>query len=108
MKAERNPKLYRELCKPFATHAEAQAAVEAFEADLAAIRTKHRIPDVYCVIQFGRLDEEGEEVQSLLTLHYGDSLKAVQLTAYAYGMERANHEEMMGRILKNTRPDKGR
>lgn len=93
-----NPKLFRELNEPFESAEEMNAAFDAFQADLSAAREKHGIPNVYCVLCFSVV-QDGEEVESMTSVSYGDSLRRQPMTAWAYGRESADHDSLMRRIV---------
>lgn len=44
-----NPKLYREMSQPFESVDAANAALQAFQEDVAALRAKHRIAECYVI-----------------------------------------------------------
>jgi hypothetical protein len=62
-----DPKKYREMCEPHKDAEAAQAALEAFGAELYELRCKHRIADVFWVGEVRALVEDGAEV-SLMTV----------------------------------------
>ena len=43
-------KLFREMSLPFESGEKANEAIAAFFADLAALREKHKLTNVYCII----------------------------------------------------------
>ncbi len=95
-----NPERYREMSKPFPTAEAANTALDAFYKDLGALRVKHRLADVYVVASVNVLAEDGDEMQTVGRMMWGDELKALMLTAWAMGTEQAMHEERVGRLLK--------
>lgn len=60
MTAKGNHKLFREMSEPFASDEEAGKAVDAFSAEFAELRKKHRIKNVYCVMNVPYISEGGE------------------------------------------------
>lgn len=94
----KNPKLYRELSEPFASPEAANDAINAFLEDLGAIREKHRILNVLCVVS-GTMIERGEETEYMTSLSYGDSLRRPLMAAWAYGSEKSDADTIMRRII---------
>lgn len=96
-----DPTLYRKLNIPFASIEEANAATEGFADDLRAIREKWKIPDVYCVARIIATDEEGNEGDSFIRLHNGSTFYALPMVAYAYGLEQAEAESNIHRLVRS-------
>lgn len=96
-----DPKNYRIMSEPFQDNTAANAAIDAFAADLKAIRDKHRIADVYCIIAVNV-----EDHQTFARLHHGDQLKVQVLAAYGFGLEQAEHAALIGRVMADAK--KGR
>lgn len=93
-----NPKLFRDLNEPFESNTAADSAVEAFCKDLEAIREKHRIVNVYCVIA-GSMVIDGDEQEFMTSVSFGDSLRKLPMTAWAYGTESATNDALMRTIV---------
>jgi hypothetical protein len=95
----RNEARYRDLSKPFESAGAFSAAVDAFYQELGELRVKYKIPDVYLIIEARALNAEGEEGQYFTALHYGDSSKMENMTAWAFGQEQATRQALTARIL---------
>jgi hypothetical protein len=94
-----NPKLFREMSEPFASKEEAREAADAFQEELGELRKKHKIRDVLYVCAFSTIGDNGEEYDSILQGHMGNSLIQEQLAAYALGTIQAERQEMIGQLL---------
>lgn len=80
-----DPELYRELSKPYATSAEAEAATHAFLEEVIALRAKHRVPEI--LVAAAAYVVEGPDGQaSTLTniVARGNSNTSALLAAAAY------------------------
>lgn len=83
-----DPATYKLCSTPHATPEEATSALEAFFADLAEIRKRHRIANVVLVAEVNV--DAGEDVQPeprLATFSLGDSTRHLQLAAVGYGQQ---------------------
>lgn len=58
--------------------------LNTFFKDLKALREKHGIPDVHCIVQQNVLNEAGES-PGLASIHLGDQRNALVMTSYAMG-----------------------
>lgn len=96
----KDPKLYRELSVPFESAAAAEAAWEAFEAELYELRKKHRIRDLAYVAQIPVAFEGEDEGNCIIVGHYGDGMQKAPLFAYAAGCSQAEFEQMPARSRK--------
>lgn len=95
--ARSNPAQYRDLCQPCASLDAADAAWEAFFAEVYELRCKHRIPDVHMVVrQWVRVGEEEGVV--VAHGHYGDPLQGEVMLAQALGDETARRAEVTARV----------
>lgn len=94
-----NPELYREMSKPFASLKEANAAIEAFHADLEAARTKHRMKDLVMIVEVAFTAQDGDELATIAIGSFGDTSRREMLLAYACGQERKASEERIARLL---------
>lgn len=86
-----NPQRYRELAQPFPNVDAVDAALRAFFDDLEQVRAKHKIADVFCVVSVScaASDFPGGEASVMITMHFGDALRASVLAAYGAGYEEA-------------------
>lgn len=98
-KAKKDPDLYRRMSAPFLGNEEANAALDAFFEELSVIREKHRIGNVHTIVAVSALDREGQEGELISRLHLGDGLKAEAMTAYAYGSEQAERENLIVHMI---------
>lgn len=90
----RDPETYRRMSEPLPSVEEANKAVEAFFADLRALREKHHIRDVLAVVQVVHRSEKGE-VEGCTTLRIGSQAEALHMAAMAYGMMRSEVEQAL-------------
>ena len=96
-----NPKLYRELSKPFDNQAAARQAINNFVDDLEKLREKHKICDLVTVIHVNVMSEESEEGVMAVTIGFGDMLKRPMMLAQALGKEQKAVEQIVSRYLKS-------
>lgn len=98
-KVVRDPGTYRAMSVPFESADEANAAIQAFFADLREIRTKHRMRDIHVVGITCVKYADGNEGDAMWSLQIGDSSKAESMLAYALGREQAEHREHIAKLL---------
>lgn len=96
---EPNPSLFRELSVPV-PDAELQTALMEFYKGVGELREKHRIANVYCVVNGAMLTTEGEESEYMTSFQYGDMLRGQSMVAWAYGYEQAAREETLGEVMR--------
>lgn len=98
----KNPKLFREMSVPFASAEAANQAVEAFYVELGELRKKHKLTNVYTVINasYATTDPEDDEAEFFTSSMFGDFLRAESLVAWALGREQAHRQEMIAHIAK--------
>lgn len=92
-----NPARYRELSQPFDSAAAAEAACDAFLADVEAARVKHRIADASVIAMVPYVSDQ-DEASLIGSAHFGDSLKRHVLAAYLLGAAEVEHREMIARL----------
>jgi len=95
----KDPALYRRMSEPLASPEEANKAVEAFFADLRALREKHHIRDVLCVVQLA-YEQEGVETVGHCTTMIGSVTEALHMAAVTYGGLRADHNAAMDKAVE--------
>ena len=102
MKSHSDPEKYRRLSEPRPVE-ETNAAINAFFDELGALREKHGMADVTCVIgvKIQYTDNIGEGVTSC---HYGDSTNQERLLALALGQAQAERREMINTLLSGEKP----
>lgn len=98
-----DPKLYREMSKPFDTVEQARAASSAFVDEFIELRKKHRIADVYCITQFCYLNDEGEEIVAGGQVGLGNSFEHEAMLARTLGRIQAERQAMINRLLSAKR-----
>ena len=94
-----NHKLYRELSEPFESTEAANAAVKGFSDAVEEARSKFRMRDLYCVMQFDYVTESGE-VTGGYTVAFGDEMRHEQMLAYSLGRVQAQRQEAIGKLLR--------
>lgn len=99
MKDHSDPKLYRELSVPFPDMEAADKALDAFADDLSAIRKKHKISDIMCVIQVNASQGDDDGVLTF-TVSFGDPLRKAAMLAQALGKEQAEFANRIAKLLK--------
>ncbi len=99
MNFEPNPKLYREMSKPFSSMQEANAALQAFMDELGELRKKHKLPDVYFCVRIS-YEKDGEELPAMTHGGYGDSLEHESMLAFAIGQVQSDRQEMISDLMK--------
>jgi len=87
------------MSEPFDTIEQADAAMDAFAADVRALRVKHRLADVYVVMMVPHRGDAGREGQVISRFSMGDTLKSEAMVAWALGREQAAHREFVERLL---------
>lgn len=99
MKTIKNPARYRKLSEPFPDFGKANEALNAFYTELEALREKHKMPDVYVITRVNAMDDDGEEGNAFSTAHFGDSLLAEGMVAYALGRLQKQRQDIIGNLL---------
>lgn len=95
-----NPKLYRELSEPFASVEAAEEAANGFMKEIADIRTKYRMRDVYVALGFSHTNiATGEECGAIVSGGLGDAFQWEVLLAHALGQEQADRQQRVGALL---------
>lgn len=94
-----NHERYAQCVKPFGGDDAANAACEAFFADVSAAREKHGIADVEIIVQDSYV-HEGEAAMFISSAHFGDVLKRESMLAYAFGRAKRSHELAIAKLLE--------
>lgn len=97
----RNEENYRDLSKPFDSVADANAAIDAFQTELYALRNKHRIRDLVFVLQVSVTYPEGEGSPTLAGM-FGDTNKMEGLAGFAFGRASAERQERINKIVEDS------
>lgn len=95
------PHKYRELCEPFATINDANAAFESFQKELYELRCKHRVRDLVFIAQLAVKYEDGDEGSPIVVGMFGDETKMEGMTAYAFGRASAERNERVMRMTES-------
>lgn len=93
-----DPANYRKLAEPFPDSESANGAINAFWEELYELRNKHRLANLHVTISVNVAYPEGE-VPVMVTLHMGDALQALPMAAWAFGHEKASHEDVITAAL---------
>lgn len=97
-----DPKTFALCAVPHRDKAAGEAAANAFLEELRELRKKHRIKNLYTVIEVDAL-VDGEAVPFTLSQFCGDSTAALPMVARAYGMERERHETLIAKLIQHGR-----
>lgn len=94
-----DPKNYRAMGVPHEGADAANAALVAFARDVEEARKKHRIRDVLVTVQMVVDYSDDEQETAVMTrFSFGDVSKNLELAAYAYGAESAEHRERINKF----------
>lgn len=99
MAEKRNPKLFREMNEPFNSREEMDAAHTAFSEGIIALREQQKIANVYVIVETPYLLSDGTQGDAGATMVLGDASKRLSMVAWAYGMEKQKHTELIARLL---------
>lgn len=94
-----DPKLYRQMEVPFSSQEEASKASQAFANELKELRQKHRMRDVAYTAMFAYESNEGE-ADAIVSGHFGNSLNAEAMLAYALGAVQSERQAHIGELLR--------
>lgn len=97
-----DPATHRAMLEPHTDKGSLDTSLQAFWEDVAAARKKHRIAQVYIVIEGLALDDDGAEGRYIINGHFGSSESSETLAAYGYGHEVALRQERMANLLSKT------
>jgi hypothetical protein len=92
--------VYRKLQEPFATVAEANAAIEKFLEELYELRVKHRLKDVLIAVESSVIYEDGAEGSPIAYAFYGDQTNAEKVAAYVFGRISGDRQEAISRAVE--------
>lgn len=98
-----NPARYARLAEPFADADALNEACKRFADGLSKLREECGIPEVVATIGGRYLDAEGDPVDGVTVIQFGDATKAEGLAAYLYGKVTAEREALVARMLKQGR-----
>lgn len=96
-----DPATYKLCSTPHATPEDATSALEAFFADLAEIRERHRIANVVLAVETNV--DAGENVPPeprIATFAMGDSAHHLRLAAVVYGQQQESHRRLLDQYVR--------
>lgn len=96
---ESNQARYRRACEPHATPEEAEKAVRALYAEIAELRVKYKIKDLYIVYNVALTEKDGSESVASGMTGFGDQALFEPMAACAYGYEKRKREEVIRQML---------
>ncbi len=98
---------YHTLSAPFASIEEADDAVKAFHKELAELRVKHKIPDLFVVMGISfqvEANEEGDDLRSIMVPAYmGDQSHQERLAAFGFGVASAERQEETAKVVEHAK-----
>ena len=94
-----DPARYRKASEPHESMAAAEESLAAFHEELAELRTKHHIKDLYVVYNVAVFEENGTETVHTAVNGYGDQSRWEAMAATAYGFEKASHDRAIRQML---------
>lgn len=98
-KFKSDPENYYKMSEPLENVEKANEAMEAFFEELSELRKKYKLRDVYVVVNGSVKYENGDAGEFMVTSNFGSVLNALAMTAYAYGVEKSEHEERISKLL---------
>lgn len=93
-----NPKLFREMSVPYESVEQANESLSAFQAELAELRKKYKIPTLLCIFHVTMLTDDGEEGAAMTTCGMGDMALFESMAAWAFGQEAAARQEYTNKL----------
>lgn len=101
MSTHGNPELYRRLSEPWPTPEDANAALREFDAEVAKLREKFRIPNLIAVCEINALrTEDGREGTAMIVLRWGNASEHEALVARALGLVQADRQWQIAQALR--------
>lgn len=95
-----DPAAYHQRLAPFESMEAANAAVQAFFADLYELCRRHKIPDAHVVIKVLARLESGEVGDALLDMHVGSGAEAEAMVAWAMGRVQLQRQEAIAALIR--------
>lgn len=90
-----DPENYRKMSEPFTTSEEANEALNKFFDLVEDARRQCRIMDVHVIVKMNIVDGAG-----MTAAHYGNSLEAAPMCAWALGQSQADFESILRGYIK--------
>lgn len=95
-----DPAKYRMMSMPFQSPEAAKEAIGKFWDAVADARDATFMTDVHVIVRINVLSEAGEEGTMITAAHFGSSIEAETMCAWALGQEMALRESTIGKMLK--------
>ena len=84
--------------EPFKSQEEAAKAIEGFHDEVAELRVKHKLPDVYVVAELN-WEDDGIESVSMSTFGFGEQARHEAMLAYALGTVQAERQQRIAQLI---------
>lgn len=94
----KNLKLFREMSVPYESIEAANAALQAFQDDLAELRKKHKIPTLLCLLHVTWLDDE-DEGGAMTSCGFGDMQLFEVMSAWSLGEQAAERQQATAKLM---------
>jgi hypothetical protein len=101
-KTKQDPANYRAMSEPFKNPEEVNDALVNFYEAVEKARKQFRIADVHVVVKMNYITSGGDEAAGMTNAHYGNSLEAAPMCAWALGKAQAEFEEIIGARIKRS------
>lgn len=98
--ATNDPANYRRLSEPFESPEAAREAINTFWDAVAAARNASGMTDVHVIVRINVVSDAGDEGVVITAAHFGNSIEAEAMCAWALGQEAALRESTIGKFLK--------
>lgn len=73
--------------------------MDGFTRELADLRVKYKIPDLYFVAEINFLNDDGSEGEAFSVGGFGEWMKHERMLAYAFGAVQGDRQERIARLL---------
>lgn len=90
---------YRQCSEPHESPEAAQKAIEEFYAELAELRVKYRVRDLYLIYNVAITEEDGTDTVASGVTGFGTQSLWESMAACAYGIEKQKKEETIRKLL---------
>ena len=90
---------YRMMSQPHASKEEANKALESFFQAVEEARKEFRIMDVHVIVKVN-FQHEDTEGSAMASAHFGNTLEAVPMCAWALGQEESDMRAKISEYLK--------
>ncbi len=99
MNGKNDPKTYRELSFPFETPELADEKLRMFFNAVEAARKEFHIMDVHVIVKIN-INRGESEGAAMASAHFGNTLEAAQMCAWALGQEEADMRAALREFVK--------